>query len=173
MKMRSKAQASISNWVGISIVLAFIILLGLGVAMIFGGQSTTTQSTTTSTSSSSSTQNIDGIVTGYVTVGPSQPVCLQNESCTMDISGYSLEFTFLCQGESTASPSTICETQNYSATISPSGHYSALLPAGTYSITGLKPSCNWQGCATTFPQTVVVQGGNQLVLNLNIDTEIR
>ena len=48
MSEKSKAQASISNWVGISIVLAFVILLGVGVAMIFGGQSATIQSTTTS-----------------------------------------------------------------------------------------------------------------------------
>jgi hypothetical protein len=171
MTGKSNTKASISNWVGISIILAFIILLGFGAAMIFSGQSSTRQ-TTTSSSSTSSTQNMDGVVTGYVTVGPSKTVCLQNESCTVDMSGYSLEFVPQCQGESTTSPSTSCQTRNYSAVLSPSGHYAALLPAGNYSITGLTPSCSWPGCATTFPKTVVVEGGNQLVFNLNINTGI-
>jgi len=165
--MSWKSKASIGNWVGISIVLTFVIVLGLAVALVFSGQNSTTQTTTSSSSSS----NIDGIVTGYVTVGPSQPVCLQNQSCNVNIGGYGLEFTLLCQGESTTPTS--CQNLNYTAEISPSGHYSALLPAGTYSITGMSPSCIWQGCSSTFPKTVVVEGGNQLVLNLNIDTGIK
>jgi hypothetical protein len=168
MTDRSNARAALSAGTGISIILAFVILLGLGIAVIFGGQNTTSQTTTTTDSTGLSTQNFNGVVTGYVTVGPSQPVCRQNQSCTVDLSDYSLEFTTLCQAGSKT-----CETLNYSAVLSPSGHYAALLPAGNYSIAGLSPTCKWLGCSSTFPKMVTVEGGNQLVLNLNIDTGIR
>ena len=146
-------------------VLVFVILgVGLAAAIVWNGN-TSTGVTSTSTTS----HNLDGVVTGYVTVGPSQPVCQQNQSCTVDLTGYSLQFASVCAGNSGGT----CARQNYSTPISPSGHYSALLPAGNYSVTGLAPSCKWVGCSTTFPKTIAVQGGVQLVENFDIDTGIR
>ncbi len=160
------SKLSISTAVAISIVLVFVILgAGLATAILWGGHNSTVETMTTSTTS----QNLDGVVTGYVTVSPSQPVCLQNQSCTVDLTGYSLQFATVCAGIS----GNTCATRNYSTPISPSGHYSALLPAGNYSVTGLAPSCKWLGCTTTFPKTVAVRGGMQIVENFDIDTGIR
>ncbi|HZW58200.1 MAG TPA: hypothetical protein VFF30_18070 [Nitrososphaerales archaeon] len=162
---------SISNSAAISIVLTFVVIgLGVTAALVYGGTSKTTTSTTTITSTT--TWTMEGVVTGYVQVGPSQPVCQENQSCTVDLTGYSLLFSncpFTAGTSSTAN--TNC--QRYSAAISPSGHYSILLPAGTFYITGLNPSCTWMGCSSTFPKTVVVEGGMQLVVNVDIDTGIR
>jgi hypothetical protein len=119
-------------------------------------------------STTSTTSTIQGIVAGYVTVGPSQPVCSANQSCTVNVTGYSLEFTSRCSGTSTTR-----QTQKYLAAIAPSGHYSILLPAGNYSISGLYPSCSWVGCSSAFPKAIVVESGIQLVVNVNIDTGIR
>jgi hypothetical protein len=132
-------------------------------------------STTSSSSSSSTTQpTIQGIIAGYVTVGPSQPACSTNQSsCTEDLSGYSLQFSSQCGTTGSASSSTSCEGSTYSAEIAPSGHYSILLAPGNYTITGLLPSCTWAGCASSFPQSVVVEAGQQLVVDINIDTGIR
>ena len=132
-------------------------------------------SATSSASSSSTSQStIQGIITGYVTVGPSQPVCSTNQSsCNVNLSGYSLKFSSQCDTTGSASSSTSCEVSTYSAPIAPSGHYSILLEPGNYTITGLSPSCSWVGCATTFPESVVVEGGQQLVVNINVDTGIR
>jgi hypothetical protein len=161
-----KATFSISHILAISIIVAIVLVgAGLAAAMIFGGLGSPGVTSTTS-------QNISGVVTGYVTVGPSQPVCRQNQSCTVDITGYSLNFVLACTGPE-GSPSNSCQTRNYSAAIAPSGHYSALLPAGNYSISGLSPSCKWMGCTTTFPKSVKVEGGMQIVVDLNIDTGIR
>jgi hypothetical protein len=82
------------------------------------------------------------------------------------MTGYSLLFTPNCHG-STAG----CQPDK--AVLSPAGHYSILLPAGNYTVTGLDPSCSWVGCSTAFPKTVVVEGGMQVVFNINIDTGIR
>jgi len=146
--MKSAPTRSISNSVAVSIVLVFIIA-GIGLAAAFElNQNNSTSSTTASTTSINS---MDGVVTGYVTVG----------ATSIDFTGYSVEFRLVCQ----AAP---CTALNYSAPISPSGHYSALLPGGTYQILGLSPSCNWGGCSSTFPETIVVQGGMQLVKNIQI-----
>jgi len=167
MNGKPKGTLSISNSVGISIVLVFVILgAGLVSAIIVGYPNHTPSSSVTSTSS---TEKIDGVVVGYVTVGPSQPTCQQNESCTVNLSGYSIDFSTLCP-QGTAS---VCQVQNYSVLISPSGHYTILLPAGSYSITGLSPFCTWVGCSSAFPETITVEGGMQLVVNINIDTGIR
>jgi len=117
--------------------------------------------------SSSSTTNsgIQGIVTGYVTVSPSQPNCPANQTCDVDMTGYSLVFTPQCVGQSGCTP--------VLAPLSPGGHYAALLSPGNYAVTGLSPSCQWVGCASAFPQTVSVVGGMQLVFNVEIDTGIR
>jgi hypothetical protein len=120
-----------------------------------------------SQSSSSSTSNpqVQGVVTGYVTVSPSQPNCPTNESCDVDMTGYSLLFTPQCAGSSACN--------SVSAPLAPSGHYSVLLSPGDYTVTGLSPSCQWSGCASAFPRTVMVEGGTQLVFNIDIDTGIR
>jgi len=68
---------------------------------------------------------------------------------------------------------TSCQKQNFTATIAPSGHYSILLAPGNYTITGLSPSCNWGGCSSSFPKPVVVEGGQQLIVNVDVDTGIR
>ncbi|MDA4130905.1 MAG: hypothetical protein OK457_09055 [Thaumarchaeota archaeon] len=167
MRNKFRSRLSISDILAISIVVFVFLGVGLAVAMIFRGQGSSVKTSTTTFTS----QIIDGVVTGYVTVGPSQPVCLQNQSCTVDLTGYSLNFVFVCAG--TTASSTSCETRNYSAVISPSGHYSVLLQSGNYSITGLSPSCKWIGCSSVFPKNIEVQGGMQLVMDLNIDTGIR
>ncbi|MCL4518588.1 MAG: hypothetical protein M1587_05250 [Thaumarchaeota archaeon] len=145
----------------LGLITIFIILLLFGsyVGYGLGGSGTTTSQTTSSV--------MKGVVTGYVTVGPSKPVCQANESCTVDLTGYSMEFTSTCPTGAQ------CQIETSLAPISPSGHYSILLEAGKYSVTGLSPSCVWLGCSATFPQTVTVEGGMQLVFNVNIDTGIR
>lgn len=117
-----------------------------------------------STTSSSSSNSINGIVAGIVIVGPSQPLCRENQSCNVNLNGYSLQFTSVCQ---------VAACQSYFAAIGPSGHYSILLSPGRYLIVGLFPSCNWLGCSITFPQPVEVLAGLQIVVNINIDTGIR
>lgn len=129
--------------------------------------------TSSSSSSTTSGSTVQGIVTGYVTVGPSQPVCSANQSCTENLTGYSLEFMSKCGTPAGPTSSTSCEESTYSAPIAPSGHYSILLAPGNYTITGLSPSCSWLGCASSFPESVVVEAGQQLVVNINIDTGIR
>lgn len=136
-------------------VVVVVILLCFGAYVSYN--STTSQTTSTSNS-------IQGVVTGLVTVGPSQPICSANQSCTVDLSGYSLEFTSTCG---------VASCQTFLATISPSGHYAILLSPGQYSITGIVPSCNWLGCSSAFPRTVEVTGGSQLVVDISIDTGIR
>lgn len=109
---------------------------------------------------------MQGVVAGFVTVGPSQPVCRANESCNVDMTGYSIVFTPQCAGQGqSCQPST--------APLSPAGHYSALLREGNYTVTGLSPSCPWVGCASAFPRAVFVQGGMQIELDFSIDTGIR
>lgn len=125
-------------------------------------------STASSSSSSSSTATIQGIIAGTVNVGPSQPVCGPNQSCTEDLTGYSLVFGHVC-GTSSAS----CQEQNFTAPIGPNGHYSILLAPGNYTIEGLSPSCNWVGCSSSFPKAVTVEGGQQLIVNISVDTGIR
>ena len=138
------------------------VLAGVYLNSTFNGGTTATQTSPTTTSSS----GVQGVVTGYVTVGPSQPTCPANQSCNENMSGYSLVFTPQCSGSSS-------NCQARTAELSPGGHYSILLPAGNYSVTGLYPSCNWAGCSSAFPKTVTVDGGMQLVFNVDIDTGVR
>jgi len=140
-------------------LVVLVVLAGAYIAFTQNGVTTSTQTSETTSS------GIEGIVTGYVTVGPSQPVCSANQTCNVNMSGYSLVFTPQCPQP------TFCQSET--AQLSPGGHYSILLPAGNYSVAGLYPSCNWMGCATAFPKTVTVNGGMQLVFNVNIDTGIR
>ena len=130
------------------------------------GETSSTSAYSNSGTSGTSSSSPDGIIAGYVTVGPSQPACKANESCTVDLTGYSLEISSVCQA-------TPCEVQNFSAPIAPSGHYSVLLPPGNYSMTGLSPSCSWLGCSSTFPMAVTVEAGQQEVVNVMVDTGIR
>jgi len=84
----------------------------------------------------------------------------------VNTTGYSLVFTPQCSiASSTCQP--------VKAELGPGGHYSVLLLAGEYTVSGLYPSCLWEGCSSTFPKTVTVEGGMQLVLNIDIDTGIR
>ncbi len=138
---------------------ALVVVVVLSAAYVMGGF-TTAPSSTTSTSS-----GMKGVVAGYVTVGPSQPSCSTTQSCNVNMSGYRLVFTPQCAASASCEPS--------SAPLSPSGHYSILLPAGNYTVTGLSPSCQWQGCSSAFPKDVTVQGGMQITLDFTIDTGIR
>ncbi len=142
-------------------IAAIVILAGAYVSFTMGG---TSPSQTTSTATTST--GMEGVVTGFVTVGPSQPVCSENQSCNVDMTGYSIVFAPQC-----AASALNCQSQM--ASLSPAGHYSVLLPEGTYTVTGLSPSCSWVGCSSAFPKTVVVEGGMQLVLDFDIDTGIR
>jgi hypothetical protein len=158
------------------LIVVLLVVIVLGATLFYSIMLASTNHSTTSSSSSSSTQQstIQGIVAGYVTVGPSQPTCSANQSsCTEDLSGYSLEFTSQCGTTSGASSSASCRELTYGAQIAPSGHYSILLSPGNYTITGLSPSCSWVGCSSAFPESVAVESGQQLVVNVNIDTGIR
>ena len=156
-------MSSSKNYAGVAgLIVVLAILLFFGAYVGFSSPTPTSQTTTSET-----TSQIQGIVAGFVTVGPSQPLCSENQSCNVDLTGYSLKFTSVCSG----SPS--CQVQSYLAQLSPAGHYSILLYPGAYSITDLVPSCSWMGCSAAFPQTVTVVGGSQLVVNINIDTGIR
>jgi hypothetical protein len=154
--VRSKRRG-ISASVTVFLALVIAIAGGLYIGTVLIGAGPVQSSTTGS--------GIDGVVTGYVTVGPSQPVCSTNQSCNENLTGYSLVFKELCTG------SMSCQTRM--AQISPNGHYSILLPAGVYEVTGLSPSCAWVGCSSAFPVTMTVEGGMQLVRDFNIDTGIR
>lgn len=152
---------------GNAIPVVFTLAILLVVAGLFIGGYLSSPSGGGSTGASSSTSTgtvIQGVVTGYVTVGPSQPVCRANQSCNVDMTGYSLVFQ-MCSG--------ISNCQTTKAVLSPSGHYAVLLNPGTHSVTGLDPSCPWVGCSAAFPKSVTVQGGLQLVFNIDIDTGIR
>jgi hypothetical protein len=146
--------------VGIFVLIVALVVAGGGfLALVPGGPAS-------SSSTSSTGQPVEGVVTGYVTVGPSQPVCSADLPCNVNMTGYSLVFTPEC-----APPADSCAVRM--APISPSGHYSELLPAGVYAVTGLYPSCGWLGCSSAFPRNVTIVGGMQLVFNVDIDTGIR
>ena len=146
------------------VAVVFPLAVCLIIAGVFVG---TYLSTGGSQSSSSTTSNsqIQGIVAGYVTVSPSQPSCSTDEPCNVNMTGYSLVFTPQCSGSSECNP--------VLAPLAPSGHYSVLLNPGDYTVTGLSPSCQWMGCTSAFPGTVTVEGGLQLLFNVDIDTGIR
>jgi hypothetical protein len=159
-------RAAIGN--SMSIV-AVIVAVLLGASLFYFATLASAEHSTSSTSSpSSSTSTMQGIIAGSVTVGPSQPACSPNQSCTEDLTGYSIVFSNQC-GTSSAS----CQRQIFTAPIAPSGHYSVLLAPGSYTITGLSPSCSWAGCSSSFPKAVVVEGGQQLIVNISVDTGIR
>ena len=148
-------------------IVAILAIFGIYLASVNASPSGTS-TTETNSSSETTSQTMNGVVTGFVTVGPSQPVCSANQSCNVDLTGYSLIFLTQCPGGSSS-----CQVQTIMATLSPSGHYSVFVPAGNYTVTGLVPSCQWVGCSSAFPKSIVVEGGMQLVLNVNIDTGIR
>lgn len=147
--------------VGFVSIVGIVLLVGVYLNSTMNSGTSVTQTSSTTTTGS----GIQGVVTGYVTVGPSQSVCPVNQTCNENMTGYSLVFTPQCPESSNCQPST--------AELSPGGHYSILLPAGNYSVTGLHPSCSWMGCSSAFPKTVAVEGGMQLVFNVDIDTGIR
>jgi hypothetical protein len=160
-------QASItSRQSGLWLIPFVVILLIFGAYLIY--TSSAPDETSTNTSTSTSSQTIGGVVTGLVTVGPSQPVCSANQSCNVNLTGYSLVFVSQCPDTQTS-----CQVQTIMAQLSPSGHYSIFVPGGNYTVTGLAPSCAWIGCSSAFPKSIVVEGGMQLEFDVNIDTGIR
>jgi len=48
----------------------------------------------------------------------------------------------------------------------PTNHFATSLPVGTYTVTGFSPGCNWAGCDSDFPKTVVVQFGMQTTIEI-------
>ena len=158
-KANNKALASVVGFIPIIVI---ALLVGFYLNSTLNSTVNTVTNTTQTSSSTGSNSEMEGIVTGYVTVGTSQSVCTSNQSCNENLRGYSVVFTLQCSQKSN------CQTSM--AAISPSGHYSILLPPGNYSVTGLYPSCDWTGCSSAFPQSVVVEGGMQLVFNINIGT---
>ncbi len=163
--MLGENRVAIGRYWLVVILLAVIIL---GAFLVYLGRPVNQGGSTTLSSSSSGQSTVKGIVAGIVTVGPSQPSCPASQSCTVDITGYSLQFSSECPN-----PPTSCSTQTYSAVVSPSGHYSILLSPGNYTIVGLSPSCSWPGCSSAFPRQVTVEPGNQLIVNVDVDTGIR
>ena len=157
-------RAGFSQTAGVFIVL--VVLIVAGGAYLTLGQNGPASTTQTSPSSTMTNSEINGVATGYVTVGPSKPVCSANQSCNVDMTGYSLVFRPVCTGTSHA-------CLPIEAALSPSGHYSIFVPPGVYTATGLSPSCGWMGCSTAFPKNVTVVGGMQVVFDINIDTGIR
>jgi hypothetical protein len=145
-------------------VCLLVVALFVGTYLSVAGPGEATQ--TGSSTSTNSGSEMQGIITGLVTVGPSQPSCAAGQSCTENVGGYSLVFAPRCAGAPQS-----CET--LMASIAPSGHYSILLDPGNYTVTGLYPSCPWPGCSTAFPKNVTVVGGMQIVYNFDIDTGIR
>jgi hypothetical protein len=113
---------------------------------------TTTTSTFSSSASASTSSEIQGIVTGIVTV--------QGQTASSDLSDYALVFVLQCPSEPACPVNLV--------SINPTGHYSTLLDPGNYTVSWLVPSCRWAGCSSAFPQRVTVVGGMQTVLNINL-----
>ncbi len=158
--MNGGGSGSVSQVVAVfALVIVVVVAGGAYLAFTSGGPNGTTTSTTDGSA-------VQGVVAGYVTVGPAQPVCQANQSCNVNMTGYSLVFAVTCTGQAQSCSPVL-------AALSPSGHYSVLLPPGDYSVTGLSPSCSWVGCPTAFPKTVTVVSGMQVVVDFNIDTGIR
>jgi hypothetical protein len=157
---------ALSSWIPTTAVVVVVIVVGVYLAALSNGSQTTTVTQQSSSSSSATSSVIQGVVTGYVTAGPAKPVCSVNQSCDENMSGYSIVFTPQCPGSAGS-------CQAVTAPLSYAGHYSILLPPGAYTVTGLSPACKWMGCSTAFPKIVTVEGGMQLVFNVQIDTGIR
>jgi hypothetical protein len=144
-----------------------------------GTQSTSSTlqvATTTVTSSKCSSQTglsnpcdpvRDGIVSGFVLVGPAQPVCSTNGCETINMSGYSLVFVYNCD------KSNPCPMIAFAAKLASNGSYSLELPAGNFTAVSLSPTCSWLGCPRSFPSPFMVVAGETTVLNITIDTGIR
>ncbi len=165
-QLKKSAKKALATAIGFVPIIVIALLLGVYLNSALSSNTTVVTNVTQTSSTTTANSGIQGVVTGYVTVGPSQPVCSTNQTCDENMSGYSLVFTPQCLGLSS-------NCQASTAELSPGGHYSILLPAGNYSVTGLYPSCKWMGCSSAFPMTVVVEGGMQLVFNIDIDTGIR
>ena len=145
----------------VGLILAIILsgLLGGFIGYSVKGYKTiTTTSTSTVTTSVNATTNtgpssMQGVVTGIVTV---------EGQTVSNLSEYDLVFVRLCAGRTSACPTTL-------VSIYPSGHYSALLDPGNYTVSSLYPSCPWAGCSSAFPsKEVTVIGGMQVVFNIDV-----
>jgi len=135
-----------------------IIVSGLAGALtgysLKGSATVTTISTSTITTSVSATASseIQGIVTGIVTI--------EGQAAPSNLSSYALVFVPQC------SPGPNCPVSL--ASIYPTGHYSILLNPGNYTMSWLFPSCPWAGCSSAFPQKVTVVGGMQVSLDIDL-----
>jgi hypothetical protein len=143
--------------VAAGLVLAIVVsgLAGAEVGYSLKGSATvTTTSTSTVTTSVSETTSseIQGIVTGIVTV--------EGQTASSNLSNYALVFVPQCS----LGPNCLTSLAN----IYPTGHYSILLNPGNYTVFWLFPSCSWAGCSSAFPQKVTVVGGMQVVLNIDL-----
>ncbi len=139
----------------IAAFLVVAILAGAGAGYFAGSSSrptsTSVSTTTVTTTITSPTTSIEvqGVVAGMVTVGGQVP---------SNISAYSVTFK--------PSPC-IGSCLERLIPIYPSGHYSALLAPGNYTM-GLYPSCEWSGCAVAFQNPVALESGQQIVVNIDI-----
>jgi len=131
-----------------------------GLAGAFAGSSlegnttvTATITSTVTTSVSESTYSeLQGIVTGTVTI--------EGQTSPSNLSSYALVFLPHCSSGPNC--------QATLAGIYPTGHYSILLNPGNYTVVWLYPSCPWAGCPAAFPQKVAVTGGMQIVLDIEL-----
>jgi len=114
---------------------------------------TTTITTAAQSTGTFSTGPTQGVITGIVNVAGQAP---------SNISDYKLIFNPICPTGSSCDRATLVP-------IYPSGHFSALLDAGNYTILGMSPSCDWSGCSAAFPQSMTVEGGQQLVADIDIE----
>jgi len=143
-----------ASTVAVELILA-VLLSGLVGSLIGSSQKVNTTVTATSTltvtTSVGAGSEVQGIVTGSVTIGG---------QTISNMSGYGIVFVPKCSAGTTC-PATIAE-------IYPTGHYSILLNPGNYTVTGLFPSCKWAGCSSAFPQKVSVGAGMQVVFNIDL-----
>ena len=96
----------------LSLLLVVAILVVFGVYLIYASVHSGQNTTSTVETSSVTSLDISGVVTGLVTVGPSQPVCSPNQSCNVNLTGYGLIFTSQC-----SELITFLQSPNFSGTI--------------------------------------------------------
>ena len=131
----------------ISLVLVGLVVAILGIAAC-GGESATPITLPT---------KAEGVLTGVVEIGPLCPV----EPCEPAINPYSPRTLLLNQpGEL---PIEVPLQQD--------GGFSALLPAGTYSVE--LSECEFLGCSAVLPLSTTIESGGTTSLTVHIDTGIR
>lgn len=149
--------------VGIAIV--FIVAVGgfyYATNLYDKGQSQTSTSTTCQTGCM-----VD--VNGSVSVGPATPVCVFGQSCSVNMTGYQLDF----QKYATCPNGLLCPEYavQYAAPLSADGDYSISIPIGNYDVS--LSSCSWTGCSAVFPAKEVFDAPGNYTLDFDVDTGIR